>query len=242
MGCGHRVVGAGYGPAGDRDADVLLLDRLRLPELVIERPVRRRTVGRWRNVERVGVLLPGRDAKGIERHRIAIGIDGRRIDEVGIGVIADLATHGNDRLVAGRGDAPVRGVSEGWIGVVADVDIVGAGKIVLLLPLAGSGSERRRCLAGRSRARRPTDTATDPDRCVDAGHARDVERQAGLRAEHCVLDGVLQQVAVAEQARGREHGVRAAGGGLHHAGRVLDEMAGSEGLRGAAPGAFRSSR
>ena len=63
-------------------------------------------------------------------------------------------------------------------------------------------------------------------RVDDAGHARDVERQARCRAEYRVLDRVLQQVAVTEQARGREQGVGAAGGRLYHArnrGAALDD-------------------
>ena len=58
-----------------------------------------------------------------------------RIDEVGIGVIADLAAHRDDRPIVGCGNRPVGGVLVGRIGVVADVGVVGADKIVLLLPL-----------------------------------------------------------------------------------------------------------
>ena len=71
-------------------------------------------------------------------------------------------------------------------------------------------------------------------RVDDAGEACDVDRKAGRRAEHCVLDGMLQQVAVAEQSRGCKHGVRAAGGRLHHArdsGAALDVDIGKRGRR-----------
>src|SRR5882757_5343123 len=46
LGRAQGLVGAGYGRAGNGDADVLPLDRLRLPELVVEGPFGPRTVRR----------------------------------------------------------------------------------------------------------------------------------------------------------------------------------------------------
>ena len=107
-------------------------------------------------------------------------------------------------------------------GVVADVDVIGPDEIVLLFPLL---QDRYQLVIDAGAARRP---ATRPTGNCDwsmsmraatmpASTGR-VQRDAWLRAEHDALDGVRQQVAVAEQILAGEFYVGAAGRGLDNAG------------------------
>ena len=107
--------------------------------------------------------------------------------------------------------------------VVADVNVVAADKIVLLVQTLQDWDH---CIVN---ARAPDGVTSRADvirelrlihvgaRVQDTIEAGDVHREAWRRAEHRILDHLLQQVAVAEQSRRRKVGVRAARGRLHDA-------------------------
>ena len=123
---------------------------------------------------------------------------------MGVGMASNLVAHLEELVVDGFRDGPVGGIRVGWIGVVADVYEVGADEVVLLLPLLQHGDKLTvnpwAAVGGRD-VRRVLRILRVVARVEDTGKACDVHRKAGRRAEHCILDGMLQQVAVAEQSR-----------------------------------------